>query len=217
MKPIYLLPLAVLLAGCHTDMWTQPKVTQYDEDETGLFADGTTARPLVPGTVPRGWARQDEAKSTGYEGAKFTKKFPTSLVLDGEEVNTTTEPMKVLKWGKERFEVVCLNCHGAAGDGKGMITQRGLVLTRPPATFHTERLRNMPVGYFYDVITNGYGVMYSHASRLEPDERWAVIAYLRALQLAHGVPADQLDAKDRENMEAQNKPTTTDESHGGGH
>lgn len=217
MKPLYLLPLAVLLAGCHTDMWTQAKVTQHDEDETGLFADGATARPLVAGTVPRGWARQDEAKSTGYDGAKFTKKFPSSLVLDGETVNTATEPMKVLKWGKERYEVVCLNCHGAAGDGKGMITQRGLVLTRPPATYHTERLREMPVGYFYDVISNGYGVMYSQKTRVEPDERWAIIAYIRALQLSQSTPADQIDATDREQMEAQTKPATSEPEHGGGH
>jgi len=96
-----------------------------------------------------------------------------------------------IKRGQDRFNIYCTPCHGRVGDGNGMIAQRGFNLRRPVASYHTDRLRGMPVGYFYDVITNGYGAMYSYASRIEPEDRWAVVAYIRALQLSqHAVPAD---------------------------
>lgn len=216
-KILLLAGTAVMLAGCHTDMWTQAKVTDYDEDTSGIFADGTTARPLVPGTVAQGWAKLDDAHFTGMEGTRFTSKFPTKLTLDGEEVDTTKSLAKVLSRGKERFTINCSHCHGAAGDGEGMITQRGLVLRRKPATYHTDRLRKMPVGYFYDVISNGYGVMFSQQSRVLPDDRWAIVAYIRALQLSQNANSADLTSEDMTKIqESQNAPAEG-AAHEGGH
>ena len=211
-----------VLTGCHTDMWYQAKVTPYDKDESGIFKDGAANRPLPKGAVAQGWERQNEAQSTGYEGNQLTNKFPAKLTLDGEEVNTETEMIKVMKRGKERFTIYCSHCHGAAGDGKGMITQRGLVLKRAPASYHTQRLREMPVGHFYDVITNGFGLMYSQASRVLPDDRWAIIAYVRALQLSQNVSASDMTAEDLKKMDeakaaAAAKEAAKHDSHGGGH
>lgn len=210
---------ALVLTGCHTDMWTQPKVTPFDEDDIGVFNGTTTARKAPDGTVARGWEKLDDAKYTGIENNAFVSGFPSELKLDGKILNTKTDLAVVLKRGKERFHIYCSHCHGESGDGKGMIAQRGFVLRRMPATYHTDRLRNMPNGYFYDVITNGYGIMYSQASRVKPDDRWAVIAYIRALQLSQNVKASQMTTTDMDNLNKQlsgaNEPKDT--GHGGGH
>lgn len=210
--------LALLtLAGCHTDMWTQAKVTPYDEDDLGLFGGTTTARPLPAGTVARGWEKLDSAKYTGFQGENYATVFPAELMLDGEKVSSRTDLAKIMKRGKERFDIFCSQCHGAAGDGKGMITQRGLVLRREPPSYHTDRLRGMPVGYFYDVITNGYGTMHSQASRVKPDDRWAIVSYLRALQLSQNVKESQLTQEDRQAMQAQADGTAPTDAHGDAH
>lgn len=195
--------IAVFLAGCHTDMWVQPKVTAFDEDDLGIFKGGTTARPIPTGAVARGWEKLDEGKYTGFKGDTYWTGFPSELELDGRKVDTKSQLDLVLKRGKERFYIYCSHCHGKTGDGKGMITQRGFVLRREPQSYHNDRLRNMPNGYFYDVITNGYGLMYSQAPRVKPDDRWAIIAYVRALQLSQNVPAAQLTAEDKKKMEEQ--------------
>jgi mono/diheme cytochrome c family protein len=195
-------------------MWYQAKVTPNDPDESGIFKDGTSNRPVPRGAVARGWSQQDESKYTGYEGNQLTNKFPSVLVLDGERVNTDTEMIKVMKRGKERYYIYCSHCHGQAGDGQGMITQRGLVLKRQPATYHTDRLREMPLGHFYDVITNGFGIMYSQSSRVLPDDRWAIAAYIRALQLSQEASKSDLDATDLSKLEeAKNPPAKEDKAH----
>lgn len=214
---LWIAVLGFALAGCHTDMWTQAKVTDYDEDETGVFKDGAASRPLVPGTVPRGWARQDVAKDTGYIGSKYAPTLPASLTLDGEVLSTQTDMMKVLKRGQERYNIYCSHCHGAIGDGKGMINQRGLVLRKPIPSYHTDRLRKMPAGYFFDVITNGYGMMLSQASRVKPDDRWAIIAYIQALQLSQNTDMTSLTPADLERMSAPKDDHAGDAAHGGGH
>lgn len=211
---------AIALSGCHTDMWTQAKVTPYDEDDLGLFGGTTTARPLPTGAVARGWEKLDEAKYTGFSGQSYATTFPAELTIDGEKLNSKTDLAKIMKRGKERYHIFCSHCHGALGDGKGMITQRGFVLRREPATYHSDRLRGMPVGYFYDVITNGYGIMYSQASRIKPDDRWAIVSYVRALQLSQNIPAAQLTPEDIQRMEEAKAGKTTqkaDGAHGGGH
>lgn len=192
---------AAILSGCHTDMWYQAKVTPYDADESGTFKDGSANRPIPKGAVAQGWAKLDEAHYTGYEGNKLTNKFPAQLELDGEVVDTNKDMVKVMKRGKERFHIYCSHCHGEAGDGKGMITQRGLTLKRVPANYHTDRLRKMPVGHFYDVITNGFGIMFSQASRVKPDDRWAIVAYIRALQLSQNVKPSEMTPDDLKKME----------------
>jgi mono/diheme cytochrome c family protein len=168
---------AMLLAGCHTDMWVQPKTQPGQQSD--FFVDGMMSRPLVPGTVPRGHVRLDEGFFTGQQNGEWLRELPV-------EVN-----MELLKRGQERFDIYCSPCHGRLGDGEGMIAKRGLELRRPPGNYHTDRLREMPDGHFYDVITNGYGAMYSYASRVQPQDRWAIVAYIRALQLSQNADAAQ--------------------------
>lgn len=200
-KGFALFGLAALLAGCHTDMWRQPR--QEPLDESHFFADGAVNRPLVPGTIARDHLRLDNTFYTGAKDGKWVDEIPVPLTKE------------LLARGQERFQIYCTPCHGQLGDGKGMIAQRGLQLRRPVGNYHTDRLRNMPAGHFYDVITNGYGAMYSYASRIEPQDRWAVVAYVRALQLSqHADPADA----DPEALAKGSQPATPETGHeGGGH
>jgi mono/diheme cytochrome c family protein len=134
-----------------------------------FFGDGRSARPLVQGTVARGHLRIDTRYYQGKDGQEFSTEFPMKLTRE------------LLVRGRQRYDIYCAPCHGRTGDGEGMVVQRGF---RHPPTFHQERLYNQPVGHFYDVITNGFGAMASYASRVPVDDRWAIVAYLRALQLA---------------------------------
>lgn len=167
--------MAIFLAGCHTDMWVQPKTTAQQEAE--FFPDHSSARPLVPHTVARGFLREDDAFFTGAKNGKWITELPLPLTRD------------LLKRGFERFQIYCTPCHGRLGDGKGMIYQRGFAPNVKVATYHTDRLRKMPIGHFYDVMTNGYGRMFSYASRIEPQDRWAIAAYVRVLQLSQHASA----------------------------
>lgn len=173
------------IVGCHTDMWVQPKHHE-PLQESHFYADGMASRPLVEGTVARGHLRLDEPFFTGFQNGKPVTEFP--LPVDEE----------LVRRGQERYSIYCTPCHGQIGDGKGMIAQRGFTLRRPVGNYHTERLRKMPVGHFYDVITNGYGAMYSYAARVEPRDRWAIVAYIRALQLSQ-------NASDADKQEADSK------------
>jgi mono/diheme cytochrome c family protein len=176
---------SLVAAGCHTDMWVQPKIHEPFQ-ESKFYADGMASRPLVKGTVARGHLRLDDAFFTGFKDGKLMKDFP--LPVDEE----------LIRRGKERYTIFCTPCHGQLGDGQGMIAKRGFTLRRPVGNYHTDRLRKMPVGHFYDVITNGYGAMYSYASRIEPRDRWAVVAYVRTLQLSQNAStADKSEADAR--------------------
>jgi len=200
-----LMALAALsVAGCHTDMWRQPRGEALGE--SSLFPDGAISRPLVPGTVARGHARLDEPFYTGAENGKWVDELPVPLTK------------ALLERGKERYNIYCSPCHGATGDGKGMIAQRGFQLKRPVGNYHTDRLREMPLGHFYDVITNGYGAMYSYASRVEPEDRWAIVAYIRALQLSQNAPVGDADPEALAASLNPEKDAHSDkESHGGDH
>ncbi|MEZ0326913.1 MAG: cytochrome c [Fimbriimonas sp.] len=167
----------LVLGGCHTDMWAQPK--QEPQRRSEFFADGMANRPLVPGTIPRDHLRLDEGYFTGAANGKWLKDIPV-------EVNQA-----LLERGQERFDVYCSPCHGRLGNGDGMIANRGFELRRPVGNYHTDRLRKMPAGHFYDVITNGYGTMFSYAARVEPQDRWAIVAYIRALQLSQNATEAQ--------------------------
>lgn len=168
---------SVVLAGCHLDMWVQPKVKAQSEND--FFSDGQGSRPPVKGSVEFGKPKSDDAFYTGFEDGKLVTEFPVEV-----------DKEFILK-GQEQFEIFCSHCHGAVGDGKGMIAQRGFELRRPVGDYHTDRLREMPVGHFYDVITNGYGTMYPQGGRIRPLDRWAIVAYIRALQLSqHASPSD---------------------------
>jgi mono/diheme cytochrome c family protein len=137
---------------------------------SSFFADGRSARPIPEGTVARGHLNDDTAF--------FTGKGP-----DGKRVNGFPLPLTkdLILRGQQRFNVYCTPCHGRLGDGNGMVVQRGF---RHPPSYHTDRLRQMPNGHFFDVITNGFGAMPDYARQVPPADRWAVVSYIRALQLS---------------------------------
>ena len=176
--PIVLLGLAAV-AGCRQDMHNQPKYRPLRG--TAFFADGASARPLVEGTVARGTLQEDEAFFTGKVGNAMVKELPFPV------------DEKVLDRGQDRFNIFCTPCHDALGNGRGMVVQRGY---RPPPSFHDERLRNADAGYFFDVITNGFGSMPDYRMQLAARDRWAVIAYIRALQLSQHAAASDVPGGD---------------------
>lgn len=177
----------VLLIGCRQDMHDQPKFKTYRENP--FFADDRSARPLVAGTVARGNLQADDHLYRGRENGEVAKTFPFPI----------TE--QVLRRGQERFNVYCSPCHSHLGDGQGMIVQRGL---KQPPSFHIERLRDAPVGYFFTVITGGFGVMYDYADRIVPEDRWAIIAYIRALQLSQNATLADVPAEERQKLTGSN-------------
>lgn len=179
---LYLLSFILLLTtGCRRDMFQQPSERPLERSE--FFQDNQMAsRPLVPHTVARGHLDEDEAFYSGTIGTNLVASFPFPITRD------------VLLRGQERFDIYCAPCHGRTGDGNGMIAQRGFPA---PPSYHIERLRQAPVGHFFDVITRGYGVMYSYATRVEPADRWAIAAYIRALQLSHNATLAEVPAAER--------------------
>ncbi|HET7452265.1 MAG TPA: cytochrome c [Thermoanaerobaculia bacterium] len=169
--------LGLAVGACRQDMFNQPKVRPLQSST--FFADGRASRPLPEDTVARGDLRADELLYTGRIGGTEADTFPfpvTKAVLDR---------------GQERFEIYCSPCHGRAGYGDGMIVQRGF---KAPPSFHADRLRQAPVGHFVDVMANGFGVMYDYRGRVSPEDRWAIAAYIRALQLSQNATAGDLDA-----------------------
>jgi len=196
------------LAGCHVDMWVQPKVKPYAESD--FFADGQSARPLVQGTVARHVdadgnqiIRNDNAFYTGVDpnSKKLLDTLPAEILAVDKDLKTT------LHRGRERFEIYCAPCHGKLGDGKGMIAQRGFSLRKPVGNYHTTRVRRMPLGHYYDVMTNGFGVMYSYASRVDPDDRWRIAAYIRVLQYSQNAKASDVPAEKQGGLDANSLTT----------
>jgi mono/diheme cytochrome c family protein len=160
--------------GCRQDMHDQPKYIPM-RDST-FFSDGRSARPIVAGTVARGQLRDDPLLYTGKVNNADATTFP--FAIDDT----------VMARGRGRYDVYCAPCHGLTGVGDGMIVRRGY---RRPPTFHQDRLRDSPPGHFFDVITNGFGAMPDYAAQIRAEDRWAVIAYVKALQLAqHATVAD---------------------------
>ncbi len=157
----------LMLAGCRQDMQDQPKF--YPQRGTTLFADGRSARAQVENTVARSQGGQDSYFYTGLQGGKEGDGLPIPLT------------MASMERGQERYNIYCTPCHSRVGNGVGMIVQRGY---RPAGNFHEDRLRNAPLGHFFSVMTNGYGAMPDYAAQLTPEDRWAVVAYIRALQLS---------------------------------
>ncbi|HUF78950.1 MAG TPA: cytochrome c [Thermoanaerobaculia bacterium] len=178
--------VAVPLAGCRQDMHDQPKVEPYEASR--FFADGASARALPEGAVARGTLREDEAYFTGFTADdRLVRRLPI-------EVTRGT-----LERGRETFDAFCAPCHDRVGTGTGMIVRRGF---KQPPTYHQDRLRNEADGYFFDVITNGFGQMPSYAAQISVADRWAVVAYLRALQLSQHAPLAELPPEDRERVAA---------------
>ena len=166
--------LLVAAGGCRQDMHNQPKYRPLTA--TTFFADGASSRPLVEGTVARGGLNEDTAFHTGKNGNTPVAEIP--FAVDAQ----------VLNRGEERYNIFCTPCHDATGAGRGMVVQRGY---RQPPTFHQDRLRTAEAGYFFDVITNGFGVMPDYRAQITARDRWAIVAYIRALQLSQrGTAAD---------------------------
>lgn len=177
----FLLVATVLLSlSCRQEMRDDSRVKPYQE--TPFFLDRNSSRPLVKGVVARGEAQTDDFFYAGQINGHLVRGFPAPVTLDE------------LKKGRERYNVYCSVCHGFTGTGDGMIVQRGFPT---PPSFHDQRLREAPEGHFFNVITNGYGAMYSYASRVETSERWAIIAYIRALQHARNATVNDVPAEDR--------------------
>jgi mono/diheme cytochrome c family protein len=203
---------AVALAGCEKamrDMYDQPKYRPLAASR--LFADGRSARPLVPGTVARSAGTIAGASSGRLGDAPAPEATPLIYppLARGAQADTPTDwhpkldgiPQPVtaalLRRGQQRFDIFCAPCHSPLGDGDGMVARRGF--PHPPS-FHIPRLRDAPDAHFYDVITAGYGAMYSYAARIPPDDRWVIVAYVRALQLSQHVAARTLAAADRRKL-----------------
>jgi outer membrane protein OmpA-like peptidoglycan-associated protein len=171
---------SALLSGCHIDMWEQPKMKSYYESD--FYTDRQASRAVPEGTIARGRLRTDDAFTTGKEGTKFIAQLPA------EAVQSFGGPKAMLDRGQDRYTVYCAPCHGTTGNGNGFIAQRGLGFWQKlPATLLQPRLQKVEDGYLYDVLTHGKGAMYGYASRIQDyNDRWAVVAYVRALQLAGG-------------------------------
>jgi hypothetical protein len=146
-----------------------------------FFADGSSARPLVEGTIARGTLEDDDAFYTGKVDSAMVKEFPFPI------------DEKVLDRGQERYNIYCSPCHDRTGSGNGIVVQRGF---KQPPSYHIERLRQADVGYFFDVITNGFGAMPDYRAQVAPRDRWAIIAYIRALQYARHAPAVDIPGGD---------------------
>jgi len=168
-------------------MFNQPKAKPLASSE--FFGDGMSARPPVEGTVARGELRADRVYYTGIgPDGKFVTVLPLNLTRS------------LLLRGRERFDIFCSPCHGRVGDGRGMIVERGF---KEPPSFHVDRLRGQPVGYFFDVVTSGFGQMSSYAAQVTPADRWAIAAYIRALQLSQHASLQEVPPEDREAIRAQ--------------
>ncbi|MGA9190992.1 MAG: cytochrome c [Anaerolineales bacterium] len=175
------------LSACQPAMTDQPRFEPLEANP--FFANGMASRPLVPDTVARGQLNADPVFYTG-------KTANGDLVQDiPVEVDA-----QLLERGQQRFEIYCAPCHGLVGDGNGIVVQRGFP---SPPSYHTDRLRNAPAGHFFDVITNGFGRMYDYSDRVAPADRWAIVAYIRALQLSQDAPIDSAPADVQQQLKSE--------------
>jgi mono/diheme cytochrome c family protein len=169
-----------LLPGCRLDMHVQPKQNPFERST--FFPDQRSERPLVEGTVARGQLRADTYFYSGRIGNTLGDYMPFPVTKE------------VLERGRERFNIYCSPCHSILGDGKGFVPSRGF--SQQPPSYHIPRLQKAPLGYFFDVMTNGFGIMPDYRSQIEAEDRWKIVAYIRALQLSQNatqadVPAGQ--------------------------
>lgn len=181
--------LWLFIGGCRQDMHDAPRYEAYEKSE--FFGDARSMRPQVAGTVARGQLREDSAMFAGKVGAAFVPRIP--IPVSGQLVHR----------GRQRFDIYCAPCHGRAGRGDGIVVRRGY---RAPPSLHIDRLRGQADGYFYDVISNGFGVMPDYAAQIPVADRWAIVAYIRALQLSQHAPMAGLPARTQELVRAGRRP-----------
>lgn len=172
-------------AGCRRDMQDQPKMKPFRSST--FFADGLSGRPPIEGTVARGFLRTDTEYFTGKKSVRSASTPNAAADTYPDDIDTFPFPVteETVRRGRERYDIFCSVCHGLTGNGDGMIVRRGF---RRAASFNDDRLRQAPVGHFFDAITNGWGAMPSYAAQIPVQDRWAIIAYIRALQLSQQNP-----------------------------
>lgn len=174
-RRLLVLLLVLSCGACRQDMHDQPKLEPFEAST--FFDDGRASRPYVEGTVARGRLQEDEHLFRGTVDGEFATTFPYPV------------DRAMLERGRERFGIFCAPCHDSSGSGNGVIVQRGL---KRPASFHVQRLRDAEPGYFFDVITNGFGAMYDYSDRIPARDRWAIVAYVRVLQLSQNASVDDV-------------------------
>ena len=186
LRGVSVLFYTLVLSGCELRqaMYDQEKYEPLEKST--FFADGLSFRPQIEGTVARGQLRLDTHFYEGTIDGELSKSLPIEVTKD------------VLESGQERYNIYCTPCHDRTGQGNGIIVTRGL---KQPPSFHTTRLQEMPVGYYFDVMTNGYGVMYSYASRIPVADRWAIAAYIRTLQLSQHIDIGKLPVEDQKQFQ----------------
>lgn len=150
---------------------------------SAFFADGRGSRPLVAHTVPRGFLREDEHLYAGRVSGRLAEELPFEI------------GPALLGRGRERFDIFCAPCHDRVGTGRGMVVLRGF--PRTPPSFHVDRLRRAPAGHFFDVMTNGFGLMPSYAPQIRPEDRWAIVAWIRCLQVSQHARVDDVPSRER--------------------
>jgi mono/diheme cytochrome c family protein len=181
---IVVVAIAFAAAGCRQDMHDQPKPRPLRAST--FFPDERSARPLVDGTVARGHLHEDTVFETGRNGKDEATAFPFRVDAG------------VMARGRERYDIYCSPCHGRTGNGDGMVVRRGF---RRPPSYHDDRLREAPIGHFVDVVTNGFGAMADYRQQVEPRDRWAIAAYIRALQLSEHASINDVPAAERTRLQ----------------
>jgi mono/diheme cytochrome c family protein len=186
-RGLALATLLLAIVGCRQEMYDQPKYKPLGRND--FFADSRNERPLPDGTVARGFLRADSRyfRGTSPDGKSLVTQFPIAV------------SPALLARGRERYDIYCAPCHDRTGGGRGMVVRRGY---RPPPSLHIDRLRDAPVGHFYDVVTNGFGAMPDYAAQIDVSDRWAIIAYIRALQLSQNAKLDDLPREERARLTA---------------
>jgi hypothetical protein len=184
--PLSVVLVSVVIVGCQQKMADQPRYEPLVKSD--FFGDERSARPLVDGTVARGDLRSDEVFYTGKIHGNLAETLPFPITKN------------VLLRGQDRFNIFCSPCHDRVGSGQGMIVRRGL---RAPPSFHIDRLRTAPAGHFFDVITYGFGIMPDYAAQLSPKDRWAIVAYIRALQLSQNAKVTDVPESERRSLETK--------------
>jgi cytochrome c5 len=178
--------VVVSAAACRRDMQDQPKYTPLEA--SNFFVDGRSARPIPHGTVARGHLNDTDSFHTGAENGAFLNAIPMAITKS------------MLARGQQRYQIFCSPCHGMLGDGDGMVARRGFKI---PANFHTDRLRQAPPGYLFQVISNGYGAMPDYGDQIHVDDRWAIVAYVRALQLSRDATITDVPPQERPKLGLQ--------------
>lgn len=178
----------LVAAGCHDDMYNQVKHEPLEPST--FFADGRSSRPLEPGVIARGMLVADDAVGTGKRGDAFVTELPVELTRE------------LLDRGHERFNIFCTPCHGLVGSGDGIVVERGF---RRPPSYHTDRLRGVPDGQIFDVITHGFGAMPSLRERISVRDRWAIVAYVRTLQLSQAASVSDLTPEEQSRLSTEQR------------